>query len=158
MDCLDFGHCSTWQESSWLCMQTHQESWRTRRLIRSSKGAKVTNGVFKWLAIWCLKRDGFSIIQRLLMRTGKTSKSWTRIFELPSPSSIVLGNVQQCGNFMIFLSIIQSLREINFGESRSPKTAICAIFGDVKFVNLVTFSLQKVLKLIKIKLLTLKMG
>ena len=54
-------------------------------------------------------------------------------------------------------SVIHILREIKFGESRSPKTAICAIFGDVKFVNLVTFSLQKVLKLIKIKLLTLKM-
>ena len=38
-------------------------------------------------------------------------------------------------------SVIQILREINFGESRSSKIAI---FGALDFVNLVNFSLLKV--------------
>ena len=43
-------------------------------------------------------------------------------------------------------SVIQILREINFGESRSSKTAVFAILGALNFVNLVHFSLQKVQK------------
>ena len=46
-------------------------------------------------------------------------------------------------------SIIQILREINFGEFRSCKTATYAILGALKFVDLVNFSLQKVQKFIK---------
>ena len=41
-------------------------------------------------------------------------------------------------------SIIHILREINFAESRSAKNAVFAIFGALKCVNLVNFSLQKV--------------
>ena len=41
-------------------------------------------------------------------------------------------------------SITQILREINFAESRSPKSAIFAILGPLNFVDLVNFSLQKV--------------
>ena len=32
-------------------------------------------------------------------------------------------------------SVIQILREINFGESRSPKTAVFVIFGALNFVD-----------------------
>ena len=39
-------------------------------------------------------------------------------------------------------SITQILREINFGESRSSKTAILAILGALKMVHLVNFSIQ----------------
>ena len=41
-------------------------------------------------------------------------------------------------------SVIQILREINFGESRSSKTAIFVISGALNFVTLVNLSLQKV--------------
>ena len=49
-------------------------------------------------------------------------------------------------------SVIQILREINFGDSRSSKTAIFAILGAPNFVNLVNLSLQKVQKIIEIKI------
>ena len=39
-------------------------------------------------------------------------------------------------------SITQILRQINFEESRSSKTAIFTILGAMEFVNLVNFSLQ----------------
>ena len=52
-------------------------------------------------------------------------------------------------------SIAQILREINFGESRSSKTAVFAILGAVNFVDLVKFSLQKVQKFIRIKIQSL---
>ena len=48
-------------------------------------------------------------------------------------------------------SAILILREINFGEPRSAKTAIFTILGAVNFVDLVKFSLQKVQKFIKPK-------
>ena len=44
------------------------------------------------------------------------------------------------------------LREINFGEYRSFKTVIIAIFGAMKFVDLVDYSFQKVQKFMKIKI------
>ena len=56
--------------------------------------------------------------------------------------------------FHVF-GITQILREINFGESRSPKTAVFAIFGALNFVNLVDFNLQKVQKIIKFKVRSL---
>ena len=40
--------------------------------------------------------------------------------------------------------ITQILRENNFVDSRSTKTAIFAITGAVNFVNMVNFSIQKV--------------
>ena len=49
-------------------------------------------------------------------------------------------------------SVIQILREIKFGESRSSKTAILANFGALNFVGLVKFSLQKVQKFMKYKI------
>ena len=52
-------------------------------------------------------------------------------------------------------SVIQILREINFGESKSSKTVVFAIFGALNFVNLVDFSLQKVQKFLKIKIQSL---
>ena len=45
-------------------------------------------------------------------------------------------------------SITQTLREINFWESRTSKTAIFAIFWALTLVNLVIFSLPKVLNFI----------
>ena len=42
------------------------------------------------------------------------------------------------------LSITQILREINFGESGSPKTAFLLFFKDPNFVDLVNFSFLKV--------------
>ena len=48
--------------------------------------------------------------------------------------------------------ISQILREINFVDSRSAKTAIIVNLGAVNFVHLVTFSLQKVQKFMKIKI------
>ena len=41
-------------------------------------------------------------------------------------------------------TITQILREINFRDSRSAKTAVFAIFGAVNFFHLGNFSLQKV--------------
>ena len=41
------------------------------------------------------------------------------------------------------LSVTQILREINFGESRSYKTADCAIIGALNFVLVVNFCLKK---------------
>ena len=46
-------------------------------------------------------------------------------------------------------SVIQILREINFEECRSSKTAFFAISGALNFVDLVDFSLQKVQNFIK---------
>ena len=53
--------------------------------------------------------------------------------------------------------ITQILREINFGGCRSCKTAGLAILGDLKMINLVNFSLQKMQKFLKIKIQRLKM-
>ena len=50
------------------------------------------------------------------------------------------------------LSVIQNLCEIKYGESRSSKIAVLAILGLWNFVNLVTFSLQKVQNNTNIKL------
>ena len=52
-------------------------------------------------------------------------------------------------------SVIQILREINFGDSTSSKTALFAILGAQNFVHLVDFSLQKIQKCIKIKIQSL---
>ena len=64
-----------------------------------------------------------------------------------------------CFNFTVWkfqdFSITQILREINFGEIRSAKTAVFAIFGTLNFVNLVNYSLQKVQKFLKIKIQSL---
>ena len=54
--------------------------------------------------------------------------------------------------------ITQILREINFVDSRSAKTAVFAISGDVIFVHLVNFSLQKVQKFIKAKIQSFKIS
>ena len=58
----------------------------------------------------------------------------------PSPSS-----KYTVWKFQVF-SVIQILREINFGESRSSKTAVLAISGALIFVDLVNSSLQKMQK------------
>ena len=52
-------------------------------------------------------------------------------------------------------SVIQILREINIGESRSSKTAIFAILGALTVDNLATLHLQKEPKIMKIKILGL---
>ena len=49
-------------------------------------------------------------------------------------------------------SVMQILRQINFGESRSSESAFFAIFRALTFLILVNFSLQKVQKFIKIKI------
>ena len=46
-------------------------------------------------------------------------------------------------------SVIQILREINFGESRSCKSAYFAILGPLNCVEYVNFSVQKLQKLTK---------
>ena len=46
-------------------------------------------------------------------------------------------------------SVIQILREINFGNIRSSKTAVFVIFGALNYVDMGNFSLQKVQKLKK---------
>ena len=48
-----------------------------------------------------------------------------------------------------YFSVIQILREFNFGESKSSKTAIFAIFGALNFVKLVHLSRQKVQNVMK---------
>ena len=59
-------------------------------------------------------------------------------------------------------SVIQILREINFGECRRPKTAIFAIFailGAMNFIDLVNFSTSKrVQKFIQFKIQSLSIG
>ena len=49
-------------------------------------------------------------------------------------------------------SITQILREINFEEARSCKTADLAILGALKMIDLVDFSLPKMQKFMKIKI------
>ena len=46
-------------------------------------------------------------------------------------------------------SVTQILREINFGESRSSKTAVYSILGDQNLVHLVNISLPKSVKVHK---------
>ena len=48
--------------------------------------------------------------------------------------------------------VTKILREINFVDSGSAKTAVFAILGAVNFVLLVNVSFQKVQKFIKIKI------
>ena len=55
--------------------------------------------------------------------------------------------VLKCQDF----SVTQILREINFGVSRSSKTAVFAILEALNLVELVYFSLQEVYKFIRIK-------
>ena len=62
---------------------------------------------------------------------------------------IKVSTFSQCGNIRIFPSFHIS-REINFGESESPKNAVFAILVALYFLNLVHFSLQKVQKIIKV--------
>ena len=52
-------------------------------------------------------------------------------------------------------SVIQILREITFGDSKSAKIAVFAILGALIFVHLVNPSLWKVQKYIKIKIQSL---
>ena len=47
-------------------------------------------------------------------------------------------------------AITEILREINFVDSRGAKTAIFAVLGAVKFVDLVNISYQKVQKFIRV--------
>ena len=54
-------------------------------------------------------------------------------------------------------TITQILREINFGGCRSSKTAVLAILGALKMINLVNFSILKMQKFIKIKIQSLQM-
>ena len=56
------------------------------------------------------------------------------------------GQLGKCSTLWKFqdFSVAQILREINFGESRSSKTAIFAILRPANFVHLVKFRLQKV--------------
>ena len=54
-------------------------------------------------------------------------------------------------------SITQSLHEINCWDTKSAKIDLFAILGAVNLVNLVTFSLQKVQKFIKVQIQSLKM-
>ena len=49
-------------------------------------------------------------------------------------------------------TITQILREINFGGCRSSKTAVLAILGALKMINLVNFSPQKSHKFIELKI------
>ena len=51
--------------------------------------------------------------------------------------------------------VTQILREINFEESWSCKTAVFVILGALKMINLVNFNLQKVQKFIKLKIQSL---
>ena len=60
----------------------------------------------------------------------------------------------QCENFLDF-SITQILREINFVNSKSAKTAVFCHFRGCDFVHLVIFSLQKVQKCIEVKIQSL---
>jgi len=52
---------------------------------------------------------------------------------------------------------MQILREINFGECRSSKTAFFAILRALNFVDLVYVSLPKLQKCTKIKIQSLQM-
>ena len=47
-------------------------------------------------------------------------------------------------------SVTQIFREINFGESRSSKTAVLTILEALKMILLVNFSLQKMQKFLEI--------
>ena len=72
---------------------------------------------------------------------GITSLTSHKITVLPN-ISLILKLIGSAANSELF-SFIQVLLEINFGESRSCKTVIWAIFGALNFVNFVHFSPQK---------------
>ena len=55
------------------------------------------------------------------------------------------------------LSVTQILREIDFGESRISKIGVSAIWGTQNFVKVVDLSLQKVKKIMKIKIQSCQM-
>ena len=59
--------------------------------------------------------------------------------------------------FSVEISITKILREIDFGDSKSAKTAVFAILGALNFVHLVNISLSKVQKFMKIKIQNLLM-
>ena len=61
----------------------------------------------------------------------------------------------QCGNFTILLSLRFYVKS-TFGETTTSKTVIFPILGALNFVHLVEFSLQRVQKLIKIKIQNLQ--
>jgi len=73
-------------------------------------------------------------------------------------NSVFLGKLtMQCGNLMNF-SVIQILREINFGTSRSSKSLVFfAISGALNFVYLADFILQRMQKFMKTKIQSLYM-
>ena len=70
----------------------------------------------------------------------------TQLKRVFKPFIRLLSTVCKIHNF----SVTQILREINFGESSSCKTAVLPNSWALNFVNLVNISLQKVQKFIKI--------
>ena len=78
------------------------------------------------------------------------------------PAAVVHGHVSFYFNINVAqkwifqdLSVTQILREINFAEPRSDKIAVFVIFEALIFVRLVNISLQKVQKLLNIKIQSL---
>ena len=84
---------------------------------------------------------------------GITSLTSHKITVLPN-ISLILKLIGSAANSELF-SFIQVLLEINFGESRSCKTAVFALFGAMNFVQMANFSLQKMQIYLKIKIKSL---
>ena len=72
-------------------------------------------------------------------------------FKTQTPDALLILKEWEFHDF----SVNQILREINFVESRRYKTAVLAISGALKIIDLVNFSLQKMQKFIEITIQSL---
>ena len=103
-----------------------------------------------------LKMSDFVIVTCAL--TPDTKEIFNKkAFEIMKPTSVFI-NTSRGGKVVPGHRVeiqeffcLSDLREMNFGESRSFKTAVFAILLALKTTNLVNFSIQKVLELIKKK-------
>jgi len=109
-------------------------------------GGVIINGIFVCVVPWSTLT--FPLF-RNLMRLKKREKN----IEIFGRYVFWIFQFLYHRYFRIFLS--QILREINFEECRSSKTAIFAILVPLNFVNLVNFSLLKVQKFIRLKIQSL---
>ena len=110
-----------------------------------------------WLTIFLIQRKSLNgkniFFHAQLLPNGPLNAdhflaiSWVNCLKIPAFT---------CYQFTVWIfqdfSVTQILREINFGEFRSSKTAIFAIKGALNFVYLVDISLQKWKQIIKCKI------
>ena len=84
-------------------------------------------------------------LQNEILNDDLKAQKWNWLIVI---SIVVLDDVFLCECSTVWkfqdFSVFQKLREINFGQYRSSKTAVFAIFETLNFVDLENYSLQKV--------------